>query len=100
MANPFIYTIFSDVFRRAFTNIILCRSNDSILSRQISTKFSYQKGAAVHQYVHQQFSSKRSPNHEYSGTSSPIQLHPPTSAIGGENDATIYINRCVSDSFR
>jgi hypothetical protein len=100
MANPFIYTIFSDVFRRAFTNIILCRSNDPIFSRQISTKFSYQKGAAVHQYVHQQFSSRRSPNHEYSGTSSPIQLHHPISAIGGENDATIYINRCASDSFR
>jgi hypothetical protein len=99
MANPFIYTIFSDVFRRAFINILFCRSNDSVLSRQISTKFSYQKGAAVHQYIHQQFSNRRSPNHEYSGTSSPIALHQQTPILG-DNDATIYINRCVSDSFR
>jgi len=94
MANPFIYTIFSDVFRRAFINIIFCRSNDSSFSRQISAKFSYQRGTAVHQYF-----QRRSPNHEQSGTSTPIPLHHPTPVMV-ENDATIYVNRCASDSFR
>jgi hypothetical protein len=99
MANPFIYTIFSDVFRRAFLNIIFCRSNDSSVLGPISTKFSYQKGGAVHQFIHQQNSYRRSPTHENSRTSTPNLLHRPTPVIG-ENDATIYINRCVSDSFR
>jgi hypothetical protein len=94
MANPFIYTIFSDAFRRAFTNILFCRSSDSSISRQFSVKSSYQKGTAAHQ----QLLYRRSPNHEYSGTSSPITLHHPT-LIGG-SDATIYVNRCASDTFR
>jgi hypothetical protein len=98
MANPFIYTIFSDVFRRAFANIILCRSNDSIFSRQMSTKLSYHKGTIIQQYNQQQVSYKRYQNHEHSGASTPNQLHHPTPII--EKDATIYINRCVSDSFR
>jgi hypothetical protein len=97
MANPFIYTIFSDAFRRAFTNIIICRSNDSLFSRHFSTKSSHHKGAAAHQYNYQ-LSYRRSPNHEYSGTSTPIQLNHPIAI--SENDGTIYINRCVSDSFR
>jgi hypothetical protein len=99
MANPFIYTIFSDVFRRAFINIIFCRSSDSSFARQMSAKFSYQKGAAVHQYIQPQYSQRRSPNNEPSGTSTPIALHHQTT-IMAENDATIYVNRCVSDSFR
>ena len=97
MANPFIYTIFSDVFRRAFTNIIFCRSSDSLFSRHFSTKLSHQKGAAAQQY-NPQLSYRRYPNQEYSGTSTPIQLNHPIAT--GENDGTIYINRCVSDSFR
>jgi hypothetical protein len=96
MANPFIYTIFSDVFRRAFTNIILCRSNDSVFSRQMSTKLSYQKGPVVNQTNQQQLSHKRNQNNEYSGNSTPLNYPAPII----ENDATIYINRCVSDSFR
>jgi hypothetical protein len=99
MANPFIYTIFSDVFRRAFINIIFCRSNDSLFTRQISTKFSNPKGATIHQYIQTQYSQRRNPNYEQSRTSTPIPLHHPT-PIMAENDATIYVNRCISDSFR
>jgi hypothetical protein len=97
MANPFIYTIFSDVFRRAFVNIIFCRSKDSIISRQYSTKLSYPKGY-IRQYPSQPLSLRRSPHHEASGTSTPVPLHHPT-PIGG-SDATIYLNRCASDTFR
>ncbi|UJR25022.1 hypothetical protein I4U23_006382 [Adineta vaga] len=105
MANPFIYTIFSDVFRRAFTNILFCRSNESF-SRQISTKSSRRKGggggggsAAAHLMNNHQLSNRRSPNPDYSGTSTPIQLNPLPLPLG-EHDGTIYINRCTSDSFR
>ncbi|CAF1074898.1 unnamed protein product [Rotaria sordida] len=98
MANPFIYTIFSDAFRRAFTNIIFCRPSDSSFSKQFSTKLSYQKSAVPHQPIHQQLSYRRNLNYEYSRTSTPISLHPQTS-IGG-SDATIYINRCISNSLR
>jgi hypothetical protein len=97
MANPFIYTIFSDVFRRAFINIIFCRPKDSIMSGHYSTKLSYPKGY-VRQYTSQPLSLRRSPNHEASGTSTPVPLHHPR-LIGG-SDATIYINRCASDTFR
>lgn len=97
MANPFIYTIFSDVFRRAFTNIILCRPNDSLLSGQLSTKLTHPKGGAQ-QAMHQHASRRRSPNHDQSGTSTPNPLLHPT-PLGG-SDATIYVNRCASDSFR
>lgn len=97
MANPFIYTIFSDVFRRAFINIIFCRSKDSYISGQFSTKLSHQKGA-IQQYIHQHASSRRSPNNDLSGTSTPIPLHHPTPIRG--SDRTIYINRCPSDTFR
>lgn len=94
MANPFIYTIFSDVFRRAFTNILFCRSTDSVMTGQISAKFSHPK--AVPQHL--QMSSRRSPNLDQSRTSTPVPLPPPTT-IGG-SDATIYLNRCASDSIR
>jgi len=97
MANPFIYTIFSDVFRRAFINILSCRSNDSNLSRQISTKFSYQKGSPI---IHQQYSYRRSRNHDQSGTSTPLPYQQHPQAHLHDNDVTIYINRCASDSFR
>jgi hypothetical protein len=97
MANPFIYTIFSDVFRRAFSNIIFCRSNDLSVPAQFSTKFSYPKCAAL-QYIPQHLSQRRSPNHDNSGTSTPIPLHHPI-PMGG-NDAMVYINRCASDTFR
>ncbi|CAF1114833.1 unnamed protein product [Adineta steineri] len=97
MANPFIYTIFSDVFRRAFTNILCCRPSDSLFPRQFSTKLSHPKGAVPHQF-HHQLSYRRSPNHEHSGTSTPIQLNHPIPI--SDNDGTVYINRCVSDSFR
>ena len=98
MANPFIYTIFSDVFRRAFTNILCCRANEPLLTRQYSTKFSYHKGAAQQAHAHQHFSHRRSPNYEYSGASTPLAHNHPT-PLGG-SDATIYINRCASDLFR
>ena len=98
MANPFIYTIFSDVFRRAFTNIILCRPNDSLLSGQYSTKLTHPKGGGAQPQVPQHVSRRRSPNQDQSGTSTPVPLHHPT-PIGG-SDATIYVNRCASDSFR
>ncbi|CAF2089522.1 unnamed protein product [Rotaria magnacalcarata] len=98
MANPFIYTIFSDVFRRAFTNILFCRPSDSLFQRQFSTKLTYKKNTIAHPSTHRQLSHTRSPNHEYSRTSTPISLHHQTS-IGG-SDATIYINRCISDTFR
>jgi hypothetical protein len=97
MANPFIYTIFSDVFRRAFINIICCRSKDSFISGQYSTKLSYPKGGA-HQSLSQRLSYRRHPNHDISGTSTPVQFHHPT-PLGG-SDAMIYINRCASDTFR
>ncbi|CAF1228902.1 unnamed protein product [Adineta ricciae] len=101
MANPFIYTIFSDVFRRAFTNIIFCRSNESVFSRQFSTKSSRQKGAptAAHQTNNHQLSFRRSPNPDYSNPSTPIQLNSPPIPLG-ESDGTIYINRCASDLLR
>ncbi|CAF2652441.1 unnamed protein product [Rotaria sp. Silwood2] len=98
MANPFIYTIFSDAFRRAFTNIIFCRPSDSLFSQQFSTKLSHQKSAVPHQPIPRQLSYRRNPNHEFSRTSTPISLHHQTSNAG--SDATIYINRCISDSFR
>ena len=97
MANPFIYTIFSDVFRRAFINIIFCRSKDTFMAGPYSTKLSYPKGGA-RQYNNQPVSYRRSPNPDTSGASTPVPLHHPT-PIGG-SDATIYINRCPSDSFR
>jgi hypothetical protein len=97
MANPFIYTIFSDVFRRAFINIIFCRSKDSFTSRQFSTKLSHLKGG-THQYIHQQASYRRSPNNDLSGTSISIPLHKPTPIRA--SDATVYTNRCASDTFR
>lgn len=100
MANPFIYTIFSDVFRRAFTNIIFCRSSDSSFSAQISTKLSHPKGVILtHPSVPQRQPQRRSPNQEQSGTSSPVPMNQPIAAMA-ENEATIYINRCASDSFR
>ena len=98
MANPFIYTIFSDVFRRAFTNIIFCRSSDSLLTRQFSTKLAYPKGTTAQHCMHPPLSPRRSANNEYSGASSPMVL-PHRSAASGSN-ATIYTNRCTSDSFR
>ncbi|CAF3421156.1 unnamed protein product [Rotaria sp. Silwood1] len=98
MANPFIYTIFSDAFRRAFTNIIFCRPSDSLFPKQFSAKLSYQKSAVPHQPIHQQLSYRRNPNREFSRTSTQISLHPQTSNAG--SDATIYINRCASESFR
>lgn len=97
MANPFIYTIFSDVFRRAFANIILCRENDAAMSGQMSTKFSQYKGLN-HGQFHQAISSRRSPVPEQSRTSTPIPLHHPTPISG--SDATIYVNRCASGAFR
>lgn len=100
MANPFIYTIFSDVFRRAFINIIFCRSSDASFSAQISTKFSQPKGAILTQhYIHPRHLQRRSPNYEQSGTSSPVHVHQPIATMP-ENEATIYINRCALDSFR
>jgi hypothetical protein len=98
MANPFIYTIFSDVFRRAFINIIFCRSKDSYMSGQFSTKLSHPKGSA-HQYIHQHASyRRRSPNNDLSGTSTSLPLHHPTPIRA--SDATVYMNRCASDTFR
>ncbi len=97
MANPFIYTIFSDVFRRAFINIIFCRSNDLLISRQLSTKSSNPKGG-THQYKNERFSYRKNLNHDVSGTSTPTLLHYPIPK--GESDATIYINRYGSDAFR
>jgi hypothetical protein len=87
MANPFIYTIFSDVFRRAFINIIFCRSKDSYISGPFSTKLTYPKGGAQH-YIYQHTPHRRSPNHDMSGTS-----------MRG-SEAMIYMNRCASDTFR
>ena len=97
MANPFIYTIFSDVFRRAFSNIIFCRANDSSFTGQFSTKLSYPRGV-LHPHVHQPSSRRRSPNHDQSGTSTPVPLLRPT-LIGG-SDGAIHLHRAVSDSFR
>ncbi|UJR23821.1 hypothetical protein I4U23_026797 [Adineta vaga] len=98
MANPFIYTIFSDVFRRAFLNIIFCRSNDLLISRQLSTKSSFPKGANYH-YKKERLSNRRNLNYDISGTSTPIPFHYP--AMIGGSDATIYVNRCTSaDTFR
>jgi hypothetical protein len=90
MANPFIYTIFSDVFRRAFVNIIFCRSNDSFISGPYKTKLTYPKGY-IRQYTSQPISFRRSQNHEMSGTSTPVAIHHPTPMSG--SDATIYRNR-------
>ncbi|CAF0744355.1 unnamed protein product [Adineta steineri] len=98
MANPFIYTIFSDVFRRAFINIIFCRSNDLLLSRQLSTKSSYPRGSA-HLYRNERLSNRRNLNHDVSGTSTPIPLHYPAPPVG-VSDAIIYMNRCTSDACR
>ncbi|CAF3463649.1 unnamed protein product [Rotaria socialis] len=97
MANPFIYTIFSDVFRRAFTNVILCRSTESSASAQISTKLSSPKDN-VHRFTSQNVSCRRSPNPDMSDASTPIMLHRPRS-VGG-SDAKIYINRYTSDTIQ
>ncbi|CAF0858430.1 unnamed protein product [Adineta ricciae] len=97
MANPFIYTIFSDVFRRAFLNIIFCRSNELLISRQLSTKSSYPKGGNHHR-KNDRISNRRHLTHDVSGTSTPIPFHYP--AIIGGSDATIYVNRCTSDTLR
>ncbi|CAF2908878.1 unnamed protein product [Rotaria sp. Silwood2] len=97
MANPFIYTIFSDAFRRAFANIIFCRSTEPLLAGHHSSKLSYPKDS-VHQNINQRLSCKRSPNHDISGTSTPILLHRPTLTSG--SDAKIYINQRTSDTFR
>jgi len=97
MANPFIYTIFSDVFRRAFINIIFCRSKDSYISGRFSTKSSYPKGNP-HQCINQNLSCRRSPNHDMSGASTPVPLQHPTPIRG--SDTTVYINRCASDTLQ
>lgn len=98
MANPFVYTIFSDAFRRAFTNIIFCRQNDSLFPIQYSTKLSYQKHAIGNPSIHRQLSSQRSPHPDHSRTSTPVSVHHKTSPAG--SDATIYVNRCISDTCR
>ncbi|CAF1564874.1 unnamed protein product [Rotaria magnacalcarata] len=97
MANPFIYTIFSDVFRRAFTNIILCRSTESSASAQISTKLSSPK-YNVHRFINQNVSCRRSQNPDMSDAPTPMMLHRPRS-VGG-SDAKIYINQYASDTIR
>ncbi|CAF0912241.1 unnamed protein product [Rotaria sordida] len=97
MANPFIYTIFSDVFRRAFINIIFCRSAESLISGRHSAKFSYQKDGGHHS-INQRLSFRRSRNHDVSGASTPILHHRPTLPSG--SDGKIYMNRCTSETFR
>jgi len=98
MANPFIYTIFSDVFRRAFLNIICCRSKETfIVSRRYSTKYSSPKYGAQ-QNLTQNLVNRRSQNQDLSGASTPVPLQQPTT-IGG-SDAMIYAHRCASDTFR
>ncbi|CAF3819911.1 unnamed protein product [Rotaria sp. Silwood1] len=97
MANPFIYTIFSDTFRRAFANIIFCRPTELLVSGHHSTKLSSPKDC-VPQYMNQRLSYRRNPKHDISGTSTPILHHRSTLTSG--SDAKIYINRCTSDTFR
>ena len=95
MANPFIYTIFSDVFRRAFLDIIFCRPNDSLSSRQCSTRSLHQKGTSTHTSLHQKSTPKPYRNQKYSITSTPHHLR----SFSG-NDTIVYINRHISNSFQ
>lgn len=97
MANPFIYTIFSDVFRRAFANIICCRPTESIIPGQCSTKLSSPKHL-LHQYISNNLSCRRSPNPDISDTSSPILLHRPRSFA--DSDGKINVNRHASGPLR
>lgn len=98
MANPFIYTIFSDAFRRAFANILCCRSNSSLFGRHFSTRLSNHKGNTTLANVHHQISYRRSPHKDFSTPSTPLTHYQQTQIAG--SDATIFINRCTSDNFR
>ena len=98
MANPFIYTIFSDVFRRAFTNILLCRSRDRSMHGHHSGKFSNLKSVNPSQHFQRQISCRRSPYHDVSGPSTPTPNNQMTPV--GTSDATIYMNRGISDYSR
>lgn len=97
MANPFIYTIFSDVFRRAFVDIIFCRSKDPFMFGQHSSKYPNAR-SDIRRMTHQPLSYRRSPNHEGSGASTPIPIPHPTPVR--DSDGTVSINRYVADTLR
>ena len=97
MANPFIYTIFSDVFRRAFMNIIFCRSKDPFTFGHYSSKY-HPARSDIRRMTHQPLSYRRSPNHEGSGASTPVPLR--RSVPMRDSDGTVSINRYVSDTLR
>ncbi|CAF1358739.1 unnamed protein product, partial [Didymodactylos carnosus] len=88
MANPLVYTIFSDAFRRAFTNLLCCRSSDSMFAHQLSTKSSYPKGAIF---------LRHNGTAGCSGTSTPIGRE---REQNNNQEAIVYVNKYNLEAIR
>lgn len=98
MANPFIYTIFSDLFRRAFLNILLCRWNEQSYPGHCSSRISNAKGNHTPQQLQRQISTRRTYHLEHSRPSTPVLINQ-TIPIS-TTDGTPYVKQRLSDSSR